>query len=99
MILRLPHSQARHIAIKANPFMLRICILNLPRLNQSGRKVDLQNILRAIPQIVRDVNPMGYKHIIALQNRVAIEFDVCKSVETVERQYRLAALSFRGHRG
>lgn len=44
VILRFSHGQASHVTVEANPLMFRVGILDLSRLEQRRRKVNLQEV-------------------------------------------------------
>ena len=74
MILRLPHSQTSHIAIEANPLVLRMRILDLAGLDQGRLEIDLEDVLAGL-QVLGDVDPVHDEHVVALQDRLPVELD------------------------
>jgi hypothetical protein len=91
MILRLPRRQSRHITIEANPFMIRMGVLDLLSLSQSWLEVNLNHVAASLLQLLSDVNTMIDEHVVALQNRLAIELDTGVRVESIEREDMLGA--------
>jgi len=66
-------------------------ILDLLSFSQSRLEVDLQQIAVSRLEVLGDVNAMVYKHIVALENRFAIELDGGVCVETIECEDVLGA--------
>lgn len=91
MILRLPCRQSSHIAIKADPFMFRMGVLDLLSLSQSRFEVNLNHILASLLQLLGDVNAMVNEHVVALQDSLAIELDGGVGVESIECEDVLGA--------
>lgn len=58
MILCLTHSQACHVAIRANPLMLRVLGLQLPRLQQRTVEVNVECMWALDFQSCGHVNPV-----------------------------------------
>jgi hypothetical protein len=84
MILRLPRRQPSHITVEANPFMFRMRVLYLLSLSQSRLEVDFQHIATSLLQLLGDVNAMVDEHVVAFENRLAIELDGGVGVESIE---------------
>jgi len=91
VILRFPRRQPSHVTIEPDPFVFRMGILDLLSFSQSRLEVDLQQIAVSRLEVLGDVNAMVYKHIVALENRFAIELDGGVCVETIECEDVLGA--------
>jgi hypothetical protein len=89
MVLRLPCRQSSHVTIEANPFMFWMSVLDLLSFSQSRLEVDFQYIAASMLQLLGDVNAVVNEHVVALQNRFAVELDGGVGVESIESENML----------
>jgi hypothetical protein len=71
--------------------MFRMSILDPLGFSQSRLEVDLQYIAAFMLQLLGDVNAMVDEHVVALQNRFAVELDGGVGVESIEGEDMLGA--------
>lgn len=99
MILRFPHGQTSHIAIETDPFVLRMCVFNLPRLHIRRLEFNLKKTLLVLGQLFCNIDTMHDPHIAAFQYNVIIELDSGISIQAIECQYMTSTrLSLRNGR-
>jgi hypothetical protein len=91
VILRFPRRQSSHVTIEPDPFVFRMGILDLLSFSQSRLEVDLQDIRASLLQLLGNDNAMVNEHVVALENRFAIELDGGVCVESIECEYVLSA--------
>jgi hypothetical protein len=95
MVLSFPCSEPGHVCIEANPFVFWMGIFDLSTFQQCRAEVNLQRVVFAIFEILRDVYPMRNKHVVAFQDNLSIDLDGRKSVEAIENKLMDLAV-FRG---
>jgi hypothetical protein len=95
MILSLSRCKSSHVRIEANPFVFWVGIFDLSTFQQCRAEVNLQRVVFAIFEILRDVYPMRNKHVVTFQDNLSIDLDGRKSVEAIENKLMNLAV-FRG---
>jgi len=91
VVLCLPDCQSCHISVEADPLVFRVCILDLARLEECRRKVNLEDIVGPMVQRTGDIDPVWDPHIVAVEYDLAIELDMGEGVESIECQDGLSA--------
>ena len=95
MVLGLSCGEPRHVCIEANPFVLRVSVLDLSTLHQCRTKVNLQRVIFAVFEDFRDVNSVRNEHVVAFQNDLSIDFDSRERVKAVENKFMNLTVSCR----
>lgn len=99
VILRFSNRKTRHVAVEANPRMLRVSFPDLDGFQARRCEVDFQHVVTLGLQLGRNIDAMGDKHVVALENDMAIEPDRGKGVEAIEGQHRHGSVPGRSDLG
>lgn len=99
MILRLPHTKPAHITVPTSPNMVRPLLHHLSALKPSRHKFNLELILSALSQQVRDIHTMRDEHVVALAHNLAVHADRRKSVQAIQDEIMPQSRCFFGHWG
>ena len=86
MILCFPYRESGHVAVEADPFVLRVGILDLLRFSQRRLEINLQYASCSSLELFRDVHTMVDEHVVAFEYCLAIELDCSESIKAVKRK-------------
>lgn len=86
MILRLAHAQPANLAVVRNEPILGVFFLQSSPTQQRAVEVNNQLVRVGPSQHVGDVDTMGEEHVVAFENRDAVQLDMGECVESVEHE-------------
>jgi hypothetical protein len=84
MILRFSHCKSGHVTVEANPFVLRMGVLDFLRFGQRRLEDNFHYTSGPGFELFSDIYTMVYEHVVALEYCLAIELDRGESIEAIE---------------
>lgn len=84
MVLCLPHSQSGSVSVPTLPKVLRVVISDLLCTRKCWLEVNQELILPFLGQLRCDIDTMGDKHVITLEDLLAIKQNCGISVQAIE---------------
>jgi hypothetical protein len=86
MVLSFSCSEPGHVCIEADPFVSGMGIFDLSTFQQCRTEVNLQCVVFAIFEVLRNVYPVRDEHIVAFQDSLPIDLDGRKRVKAIENK-------------